>query len=94
MKAVVAVFGAVAVLAAGFGIYSWLSGDEERDRAEAAAQELTDWCRSSGGQCDVIRVEPISDGFWRFHIRERAGGSRCVAVDLENFRASASDSRC
>lgn len=93
MKAIVAVLLGLAILAGGFGVYRWVSGDDDdRGRAESAAQELTEWCRNSGGQCDVTRVEPISDGFWRFHIRDPVGGSRCTAVDLEHFRASATDS--
>jgi hypothetical protein len=89
MKAAVAVLVGIVLLAAGFGIYRWLSEDEERARAEAAAEELTAFCK---GRCDVVRVEPISGDLWRFHVRDPVGGSRCMAVDLDHFRVSKTDS--
>jgi hypothetical protein len=89
MKAIVAVLAGVVILAAGVGVYRWMSGDEERARAESAAEQLTAFCK---GRCDVIRVEPMSGNLWRFHVRDPVGGSRCMAVDLEEFRVSTNDS--
>lgn len=92
MKAVVAVLVGLAILAAGFGVYRWLDDDEERARAEKAAAELTTFCRHGGNPCDVHKIERISSGTWRFHLRDPVGGNRCVEIDLVNFRASTTDS--
>jgi hypothetical protein len=92
MRAVVAVLLGLALLAAGFGVYRWLDDDEERARAETAAEELAAFCRHNGSPCDVVRIERISSGMWRFHVRDPVGGTRCMAVELENFRASTTDS--
>ena len=92
MKALAAVLAGLAILAAGFGVYRWLDEDEERARAETAAEQLAAFCRHNGTPCDVQRIERVSSGIWRFHVRDPVGGNRCMAVELENFRASTTDS--
>jgi hypothetical protein len=89
MKAVVAVLVGVVILAAGFGIYRWQSGDDERGRAEAAARAMEAYCRRQGARCEVLRVEPISDGVWRLRYAARFGRpDRCSALDLDKFRVT------
>lgn len=61
MKAVAAVGVALALLAGGLGVYRWLSGDEERDRAEAAAEEYSSFGRK---RCDAERAEKAASGSW------------------------------
>lgn len=41
MRAIVGVLIGLAPVAGGFGVYRWLSGEDERDRAEAAAQKYS-----------------------------------------------------
>jgi hypothetical protein len=100
MRAVVAVLVGVAMLAGGFGAYYWLSGDEERERAETAAREYSvfgaERCdrqpERRKAECkaayDVLRIDRIAHNVWRFHVREPHYGSRCMAVDLEQFHVS------
>jgi hypothetical protein len=91
MKASVAVLVGLAILAAGFGLHRWLGDDEERARAEAAGQEMAAFCRGRDTRCDVIRLDRISEGVWRFHLREEAG-DRCATIKLDEFHVSSTDS--
>jgi hypothetical protein len=89
MRTVVAALVGVAILAGGFGVYYWLSGDDERARAEAAAQATEAYCRRNKTRCDVLRIEPISDGVWRLRFAARFGRpARCSALDLDTFRVT------
>jgi hypothetical protein len=100
MRAVVAALVAVALLFGGFAAYRSLSGDEERERAEAAAREYS---RFGKERCDrqpatrraeceetyaVRRIDRIAPNLWRFHVREPHFGSRCMAVDLDQFHVA------
>jgi hypothetical protein len=92
MRVVVAVLGGLAILAGAFGLYRWQSGDDERGKAETAAKDLSAYCKRQGAQCEVARVERISDDVWRFHIRKPDGGTGCADTDLSKFSATANDS--
>jgi hypothetical protein len=86
VKAVLAVLVGLAVLAAGFGIYRWQGGgDAERARAEKAAEDWAAYCRRQGGTCEVVRLERMDEGVWRFHVRAPNGGVYCRSVELEHF---------
>lgn len=92
MKAVLVVLIVVAIGAGGFGLYVGLDGDDERERAEAAANEYAAWVgpaasASSGSrtECEASNVEQLPDGTWRFRL-DCGEGSRCLALDLEQFR--------
>jgi hypothetical protein len=89
MKGLVAVLGALVIVAAGFGVYRLTGGDEDRARAETAAKELTRFCR---GQCEVVGVEPLDGDRWLFQIRDAGGGRHCMAADLNEFRVNTRDS--
>jgi hypothetical protein len=93
MKALAAALVAFVAVAAGFGVYRLTSGDGERDRAQAAADEFAVYfSRAAGAKCDSSRLEALPDGLWRFHLGCTGGGSRCMALDLERFRATRNDS--
>jgi hypothetical protein len=92
MKAAVAVLVGLAILATGFGAYRLLGDDEERVRAESAAEELVAFCKQSGTPCDVLKVDRASGERWLLHVRDSVGGKRCLELDVEQFRASTSDS--
>jgi hypothetical protein len=62
MRTVVAALVGVAILAGVFGTYFWLSGDEEHDRAEAAAKEYSAFGRQ---RCDARRVERLALPIWQ-----------------------------
>jgi hypothetical protein len=116
MRAIVGVFIGLAIVAGGFGVYRWLSGDDERDRAEDAAakysafgkkrcdaeraenaslpiwkppgarkklDEMTAECKRP---YDVLRIEPSRDNIWLLHVRDAEEGTRCMELDLTQFR--------
>lgn len=91
MKALVAVVGILAILAGGFGVYRWLSSDDDhaRERAEAAAREIDRRCRQG---CEVFRVERVSDRFWRLHMRYTGSPVLCRMLDLDEYRVTKRDS--
>lgn len=62
MKAVAAVVVALALLAGGFAAYRWFGGDDERDRAEAAAAEYSAYGTK---RCDTERAEKASLSIWQ-----------------------------
>jgi hypothetical protein len=93
VKAVVTVVAGVAILAVGFMVYRWQRNDDgERRRAEKAAEQGAAFCRKQGSRCDVVRVEPLSEGFWRLHVRNPGQATKCWRLDLEGFRATERDS--
>jgi hypothetical protein len=87
----VAVLIALTIVAGSFGVYRWLSGDDNRsrERAEAAVREIETRCRRG---CDVIRLEQVSDRFWRLHMRHPEQPIRCQMLDLDEYRATTRDS--
>jgi hypothetical protein len=92
MKALVAALVALVVVAAGFGVYRMTSGDEERDRARAAADEFAVYVsRAADGQCEASELHQLPNDLWRFRF-DCGSGSRCMALDLERFRATRNDS--
>jgi hypothetical protein len=93
VKAVAAVLVVFASLAVVFGAYRWTRGDDERDRAEAAANEFAAYFgRAAEVKCDSSKLEPLPDDSWRFHLACGDRGSRCLAVDLDQFRVTRKDS--
>jgi hypothetical protein len=62
VKAVAAVVVALALLAGGFAAYRWLSGDDERDRAEAAAAEYSAFGKQ---RCDARHAERLALPIWQ-----------------------------
>jgi hypothetical protein len=89
---VVAVLVGLAILAGSFALYRWRGGDDQRGKAESAAKDLAAYCKRQGAQCEVSRVEPISDDLWRFHIRTPDRGTGCADADLKRFQATSTDS--
>jgi hypothetical protein len=93
MKALVAALVALVVGAAGFGVYRLTAGDEERDRAQAAIKEFAAFCtRAATTKCEVSSLERIAPNRWRFRFGQPRQTSRCLALDLEEFRVTRNDS--
>jgi hypothetical protein len=61
MRTIVGVLVGLAIVAGGFGVYRWLSGDDARDRAEAAAAEYSAYGTK---RCDAERAEKASRSIW------------------------------
>jgi hypothetical protein len=62
VKAIVGVLIGLAILAGGFGVYRLLSGDDERDRAEAAAADYSAFGRK---RCDDRRARNLKLAQWQ-----------------------------
>jgi len=85
------VIGAVAA----FAIYTWgwrddsRKYDNERTRAEIAAQQVAQLCRNNGGGPCVPRgLERLATGLWRSRETDEEGNTFCLAIDLEHFRVA------
>jgi hypothetical protein len=91
MRVIAGVFVGLAIVAGGVGVYRWLSGDDDhsRERAEAAAREIDTRCQH---RCDVVRLERVSDRFWRLHTRYGGSPILCMMLDLDEYRVAKRDS--
>lgn len=85
-KAAMALLVGVVIAGSGVGLYVWLDGPSERDRAEEAADEFAAYfSRAAAAKCDASQLEPLADeGSWLFHL-DCGQGSRCLALDLDEF---------
>jgi hypothetical protein len=93
MKAALAVLVGIVILAAAFGLYRWRAGgDAQQERAEAAAAEFAAYFgRAAQTSCKVSELVQLPNGLWRFRL-DCGQGSRCMALDLDRFRATTRDS--
>jgi hypothetical protein len=56
--------------------------DNERVRAEAAAEQVATLCKSP---CTVTGVERIAEGLWRTREVDKGGKAYCATIDLKYF---------